>query len=209
MGPGGINGGASVLPPSGNGGGGGGQQRYIGGLSSGGGSGGSNSSGGNGDNGDSEVDIGGGDDFYAPVAGGCGPPPSWVVEEQQDGNNYAEDDSGPLAGTFGTSQDFSAEDSIIFPTLGPGLHVLAHPSRHRHALLALSKRRIDGAQWWVGDSGTSVHETRSMNHFYNTRPPTPEESRLIIGIGEGMQVKCTGDLDMVLHCDEDAVVTLR
>ena len=65
---------------------------------------------------------------------------------EQDGRNYAEDDSGPLAGTFGTSQEFSAEDSIVFPTLGPGLHVLTHPSRHRHALLALSKRRIDGAQ---------------------------------------------------------------
>ena len=30
------------------------------------------------------------------------------MEEQQDGRNYAEDDSGPLAGAFGTSQDFSA-----------------------------------------------------------------------------------------------------
>ena len=28
--------------------------------------------------------------------------------EEQDGRNYAEDDSGPLAGTFGTSQDLSA-----------------------------------------------------------------------------------------------------
>ena len=94
-------------------------------------------------------------------------------------------------------------------SLGPGLHVLTHPSRHRHALLALSKRRIDGAQWWVGDSGASVHGTGSMDHFYNTRPPTPEESRLIVGTGEVMQVKCIRDLDMVLHCDEDAVVILR
>ena len=112
------------------------------------------------------------------------------MEEQQDGGNNAEDDSGPLAGTFGTSQDFSAEDSINFPTLGPGLHVLAHPSRHRHALLALSKRCINGAQWWVGDSGASVHGTGSMDHFYNTRPPTPEESRLIVGTGKVMKVKC-------------------
>ena len=131
------------------------------------------------------------------------------MEEQQGGGNYAEEDSGPLAGTFGTSQYFSAEDSIIFPTLGPGLHVLAHPSRHRHALLSLSKRRIDGAQWRVGDSGASVHGTGSMDHFYNTRPPTPEESRLIVGTGEVMQVKCVGVLDVVLHCDENVVVTLR
>ena len=129
--------------------------------------------------------------------------------EKQDGRNYAEDDSGPLAGTFGTSQDFSAEESIIFPTLNPGLHVLTHPSRHRHALLALSKRRIDGAQWWVGDRGASVHGTGSMDHFYNTRPPTPKESRLIVGTGVVMQVKCIRDLDMVLYCDEDVVVTLR
>ena len=160
---GGINGGAGVPLPSGNGGDGGGQQRYIGGHGYGDGSGGGNSSDGNGDSGDNGVDVGGGDDGYAPVAGGSGPPLNWVVEEHQDGGNYAEDDSGPLAGTFGTSQDFSAEDNIIFPTLGPGLHVLAHPSRHRHALLVLSKRRIDEAQWWVGNSGASVHGTGRMD----------------------------------------------
>ena len=49
------------------------------------------------------------------------------MEEQQG----AEDDGGPLAGTFGTSQHFSAEDSIIFPTLGPGLHVLARPQQQQ------------------------------------------------------------------------------
>ena len=187
---GGIDCGAGVPPPSGNGGDSDGQQRYIGGHGSSDGS-------------------GGGDGGYTLVAVGSDPPPNWVVEEQQDSRSYAEDDSGPLAGNFGTSQDFSAEDSIIFPTLGPGLHVLTHPSRHRHALLALSKRRIDGAQWWAGDSGASVHGTGSMDHFYNTRPPTPEESRLSVGTGEVMQVKCIGDLDMVLHCDEDVVATLR
>ena len=109
-----IDCGAGVPPPSGNGGDCGGQQRYIGGHGSSDGSGGGNSSGGNGDNGDSGVDIGGGDDGYNLVAGGSDPPPNWVVGEQQDGRNYAEDDSGPLAGTFETSQDFSAENSIIF-----------------------------------------------------------------------------------------------
>ena len=48
-----------------------------------------------------------------------------------------------------------------------------------------------------------------MDHFYNTRPPTLEESQLIVGTGEVMQVKCIGDLDVVLHCNEDVVVTLR
>ena len=112
---GGINGGAGVLPPSGNGGGGGGQQRYTGGHGSVNGSGGGSISGGN------------GDDGHTLVAGGSGPPPNWAVEKRQDGGDYTEDDSGPFVGPFGTSQDFSAEDSIIFPTLGPGLHVLARP----------------------------------------------------------------------------------
>ena len=31
----------------------------------------------------------------------------------------------------------------------------------------------------------------------------------MVETGEVMQVKCIGDLDMVLHCDEDVVVTLR
>ena len=111
----GINGGADVPPPSGNGGDGGGQQRYTGGHGSVDGCGGDNISGGN------------GDDDYTLVAGGSGPPPNWAVEEWQDGGDYTEDDSGPLVESFETSQDFSAEDSIIFPTLGPGLHVLAWP----------------------------------------------------------------------------------
>ena len=101
---GGINGGAGVLPPSGNGGDGGGQQRYTGGHGSVDGSGGGNISGGN------------GDDGYTLVASGSGPPPNWAVEKRQDGSDYTEDDSGPFVGPFGTSQDFSAENSIIFPT---------------------------------------------------------------------------------------------
>ena len=115
---GGINGGAGVLPPSGNGGDVGGQQRYTRGHGSVDGSGGGNISGGN------------GDDGYTLVAGGSGPPPNWAVEKRQDGD-YTEDDSGPFVGPFGTSQVFSAEDSIIFPTLGPGLHVLARPKQQQ------------------------------------------------------------------------------
>ena len=48
-----------------------------------------------------------------------------------------------------------------------------------------------------------------MDNFYNTRPPTPEKSHLIVGTGEVMEVKCIGDLNVVLHCNEDVVVTLR
>ena len=56
------------------------------------------------------------------------------MEEWQDGGDYTEDDSGPLVGLFGTSQDFLVEDSIIFPTLGPGLHVLARPQQQQRPL---------------------------------------------------------------------------
>ena len=113
-----INGGAGVLPPSGNGGDGGRQQWYTRGHGSVDGSGGGNISGGN------------GDDGYTLVAGGSGPTPNWAVEKRQDGD-YTEDDSGPFVGPFGTSQDFSAKESIIFPTLGPELHVLAR-SKQQH-----------------------------------------------------------------------------
>ena len=114
-----INGGAGVLPPSGNGGDSGGKHRYTAGHSSVDISGGGSISGGN------------GDDGYTLVAGGSGPPPNWAVEERQDGGDYTEDDSGLLVGPFGTPQDVSAEDSIIFPTLGPGLHVLARPQQQQ------------------------------------------------------------------------------
>ena len=116
---GGINGGAGVLPPSGTGGDGGRQQRYTGGHGFVDGS------------GDGSISGGDGDDGYTLVAGGSGPPPNWAVEKRQDSGDYTEDDSGPFVGPFGTSQDFSAEDSIIFPTLGPGLHVLARPKQQQ------------------------------------------------------------------------------
>ena len=48
-----------------------------------------------------------------------------------------------------------------------------------------------------------------IDHFYNTRPSIPKESRLIVGTGEMMQVKCIGDLDVVLRCDEDVAITSR
>lgn len=59
---------------------------------------------------------------------------------------------GALFGMFCTSQGLSEEDEFNYPNLGPDLLVLTHPSRHRHALLALSSRRIDMAEWWIGDS---------------------------------------------------------
>ena len=45
--------------------------------------------------------------------------------------------------------------------------------------------------------------------MYNLRTPALEESRLVVASGEEMEVELLGDLDIVLHCDEDVVVTLR
>ena len=45
--------------------------------------------------------------------------------------------------------------------------------------------------------------------MYNLPTPAADESRLIVGSGEEMTVELIGDLDVVLHCDEDVVVTLK
>ena len=45
--------------------------------------------------------------------------------------------------------------------------------------------------------------------MYNLRTPTVEESRLVVASGKEMEIELIGDLDIVLHCDEDVVVTLR
>ena len=87
------------------------------------------------------------------------------MEEQQDGVDYAEDDSGPLAGTFGTSQGFSAEDSIIFSTLGPGLHVLARPQQQQrppHSMAA--------------GGGAGVVKHQRMRPQQQQRPPHSMEA---------------------------------
>jgi len=75
--------------------------------------------------------------------------------------------------------------------------------------MAVTHCREDRTQWWVGDSGASVHGTSSARHMYSLRTPATDESRLIVGSSEEMTVELIGDLDVVLHCDEDVVVTLK
>ena len=63
-----------------------------------------------------------------------------------------------------------------------------------------------------GGSGTAelvYMRLVSATHMYNLRTPATDESRLMVGSGEEMTVELIGDLDVVLHCDEDVVVTLR
>ena len=34
---------------------------------------------------------------------------------------------------------------------------------------------------WIGDSGATTHMTRNADMMYNTRPPSPHRSRIILG----------------------------
>ena len=45
--------------------------------------------------------------------------------------------------------------------------------------------------------------------MYSLRTPALDESHLVVASGKEMEVELIGDLDIVLHCDEDVVVTLR
>ena len=55
----------------------------------------------------------------------------------------------------------------------------------------------------------SVNATSRATHMYNLRTPAVAESRLVVASGKEMEVELLGDLDIVLHCDEDVAITLR
>ena len=85
---------------------------------------------------------------------------------------YAQDHGGaPTSGSFGTHGNSSEDDYYSCSFTNPGLHVLTHPTaRHRHALMAVT-RGDDATQWWVGDSGASVHATSKCNpHVQSANP---------------------------------------
>ena len=219
--PGWYDGGGVVVPPFGGDASGGSGQLYNGsgaGVLTGGGDGGQQySSSGPGGVEDSYANFGisggsppfsgGNDGVNVSDRDGLGTSRPAMAGQQLDGDEGH--DEGGLLGTFGDFPHEPLEDDG-FPTVGPALHVLAHPSnRHRHALLSLSKHHVAGADWWVGDSGASVHGTGNKEHMYNIRVPVAEESRLVVGNGETMKVQFIGDLDLVMHCNPDVVVTLR
>ena len=219
--PGWYDGGGVVVPPFGGDTSGGSGQLYNGsgaGVLTGGGDGGqqytSSGPGGVEDSyanfgisGGSPPFSGGNDGVTVSDRDGLGTSRPAMAGQQLDGDEGH--DEGGLLGTFGDFPHEPLEDDG-FPTVGPALHVLAHPSnRHRHALLSLSKHHVAGADWWVGDSGASVHGTGNKEHMYNIRVPVAEESRLVVGNGETMKVQFIGDLDLVMHCNPDVVVTLR
>ena len=59
------------------------------------------------------------------------------------------------------------------------------------------------------DSGANSHMTRSPDLMYDTRPPFPHRSRIILDDGLIKKVKFVGKLDLVFHSKTDYPVTLH
>ena len=62
---------------------------------------------------------------------------------------------------------------------------------------------------WIGDSGATTHMTRSAELMYDTKPPSPHRSRIILGDGSIRKVQRIGKLDVVFHSMTDHLVTLH
>ena len=62
---------------------------------------------------------------------------------------------------------------------------------------------------WIGDSGANSHMTRSADRIYDTRPPSPHRSRIILGHGSIKKVQFVGKFDLVFHSRTDYLVTLH
>ena len=62
---------------------------------------------------------------------------------------------------------------------------------------------------WIGDSGATTRMTRNADLMYDTRPPSPHRSRIILGDGSIKKVYIVGKLDLVFHSRTDHPVTLH
>ena len=62
---------------------------------------------------------------------------------------------------------------------------------------------------WIGDSGATPHMTRNADMMYETSPPSPHRSRIILGDGSIGKIQFVGELDLVLHSRTDHPVTLN
>ena len=62
---------------------------------------------------------------------------------------------------------------------------------------------------WIGDSGATTHMTRNADLMYDTRPPSPHRSRIILGEGSIRKVQFVGKLDLMFHSRTDHPVTLH
>ena len=62
---------------------------------------------------------------------------------------------------------------------------------------------------WIGDSGAITHMTCNADLMYDTRPPSPHRSRIILGDGSIRKVQFVGKLDLVFHSRTDHPITLH
>ena len=62
---------------------------------------------------------------------------------------------------------------------------------------------------WIGDSGVTTHMTRNADMMYETKPPSPHRSRIILGDGSIRKVQFVGKLDSVFHSRTDHPITLH
>ena len=62
---------------------------------------------------------------------------------------------------------------------------------------------------WIGDSGATSRITRRADLMYDTRPPSPHRSTIILGDGSIKKVLFVGKLDLVFHSRTDYPVTLH
>ena len=62
---------------------------------------------------------------------------------------------------------------------------------------------------WIGDSSATSHMIRSADLMYDTRPPSPHRSRIILGDGSIKKVQFVEKLDLVFHRRTDYQVTLH
>ena len=62
---------------------------------------------------------------------------------------------------------------------------------------------------WIGDSGATTHMPRNADLMYDTKPPSPQRSRIILGDGSIKKVQFVGKIDVVFHSRTDYQVTLH
>ena len=117
------------------------------------------------------------------------------------------DRSDPLSGTF-----FGGDGGVVYgDSFALQLVCSITPNLSSQMLSAVSTlfaNRRPGSAIFFGDTGAAIHGVSSGDCVYNLRPPCPWERYLMLGDGKCMPVGFYGDLDLVLHGEQDVRVTL-
>ena len=62
---------------------------------------------------------------------------------------------------------------------------------------------------WIGDSSATTRMTRNADLVYDTRPPSPYRSMVILGDGSIKKVQFVGKIDLVFHSKTGYPITLH